>query len=34
MKVDDIRVFIPCNNYDVSQSFYQKMGFTLTVYNG
>jgi hypothetical protein len=30
MKVDDIRVFLPCENYDVSQSFYQKIGFTLT----
>ncbi len=27
MKVDDIRVFIPSKNYEVSQSFYQALGF-------
>lgn len=27
MRVDDIRVFIPSNNYQVSQSFYQALGF-------
>ena len=29
MKVDDIRVFIPSKNYEVSQSFYQALGFKM-----
>ncbi|MBU2883108.1 lactoylglutathione lyase [Psychrosphaera sp. B3R10] len=29
MKVDDIRVFIPSKDYQVSQTFYQAMGFKM-----
>ena len=29
MKIDDIRVFISSNNYEVSQSFYQALGFKM-----
>ena len=29
MKIDDIRVFIPSNNYEISKSFYQSMGFKM-----
>ncbi|MCJ8317987.1 MAG: lactoylglutathione lyase [Colwellia sp.] len=29
MKVDDIRVFIPSKDYEVSQSFYQALGFEM-----
>jgi hypothetical protein len=29
MKVDDIRVFIPSKNYEISQSFYQALGFKM-----
>lgn len=29
MKVDDIRVFIPSKDYQVSQTFYQAMGFNM-----
>lgn len=29
MKIEDIRVFIPSNNYEVSQSFYQALGFKM-----
>ncbi|WP_444998282.1 VOC family protein [Aliikangiella sp. IMCC44359] len=30
MKVDDIRVFIPSKDYELSKSFYQALGFNLT----
>lgn len=30
MKVDDIRVFIPSKDYEVSKSFYQALGFTMS----
>lgn len=30
MKLNDIRVFIPSKNYEMSQSFYQALGFTLS----
>ncbi|MET1254283.1 hypothetical protein [Aliikangiella maris] len=30
MKVDGIRVFIPCKNYELSKAFYQALGFNLT----
>lgn len=29
MKIDDIRVFIPSKHFDVSQSFYQALGFKM-----
>nr|WP_041420267.1 VOC family protein [Shewanella violacea] len=29
MKVDDIRVFIPSKDYEVSKSFYQALGFEM-----
>lgn len=29
MKIDDIRVFIPSKNYEISQSFYQALGFKM-----
>jgi hypothetical protein len=29
LKVDDIRVFIPSKNYEVSKSFYQALGFKM-----
>ncbi|WP_019441140.1 hypothetical protein [Moritella marina] len=29
MKVDDIRVFIPSKNYEISKSFYQALGFEM-----
>ena len=29
MQVDDIRVFIPSKNYEVSKSFYQALGFNM-----
>lgn len=29
MKVDDIRVFIPSKDYELSQSFYQALGFEM-----
>ena len=29
MQVDDIRVFIPSKNYEISQSFYQALGFEM-----
>ena len=29
VKVDDIRVFIPSKDYEVSQSFYQALGFEM-----
>ena len=29
MRVDDIRVFIPSKDYEVSKSFYQAIGFTM-----
>lgn len=29
MKVDDIRVFIPCKDYEISKSFYQALGFKM-----
>jgi predicted lactoylglutathione lyase len=30
MQVSDIRVFIPSKDYQVSQSFYQALGFTMS----
>lgn len=30
MKLNDIRVFIPSKDYEISQSFYQAFGFTLS----
>lgn len=30
MEVDDIRVFIPCKDYDKSKSFYQALGFKMS----
>ena len=30
MKLNDIRVFIPSKDYEISQSFYQALGFTLS----
>ncbi len=27
MKVDDIRVFVPCKDYEISKSFYRALGF-------
>ena len=29
MQVDDIRVFIPSKNYEISQKFYQALGFKM-----
>jgi predicted lactoylglutathione lyase len=29
MKIDDIRVFVPCKNYQQSCAFYQAMGFNV-----
>jgi hypothetical protein len=29
VKVDDIRVFIPSKNYEISKSFYQALGFEM-----
>jgi len=29
MEVDDIRVFIPSKDYEISKSFYQKLGFEM-----
>lgn len=29
MKVDDIRVFIPSKDYEISKSFYQALGFSM-----
>lgn len=29
MKVDDIRPFLSCINYEISQAFYQALGFTV-----
>ena len=29
MKVNDIRVFIPSKDYEISQSFYQALGFSM-----
>jgi predicted lactoylglutathione lyase len=29
MQVDDIRVFVPCKNYQQSCDFYQALGFTI-----
>ncbi|GAB5382109.1 MAG: hypothetical protein Alis3KO_36220 [Aliiglaciecola sp.] len=28
MKVEDIRVFVPCKNYDESKAFYSDLGFS------
>lgn len=33
MKVDDISVFIPSKNYQVSQAFYQALGFKMDYVN-
>lgn len=30
MKVEDIRVFVPSKNYEISKEFYQALGFTMT----
>ena len=33
MQADDIRVFVPCKNYQQSQLFYQALGFEITPAN-
>ncbi len=30
MQIEDIRVFVPCKNYDISRRFYQALGFKVS----